>query len=167
MDTTRTGDRGEATARVRPPRPHGTVDGACPVPHGGQGACPVGAPASSAADRWVRRLLRIPEPSPSAERSEAAERLFSVAMILSGLRCTLSYVVIPFVLPALGLGAVASFGPEIGIPVGVAALVFDVRGIRRFHVAQHRWRWAMTAIYLAVIGLVTFLVGQDVVAVLR
>jgi len=147
-----------------------TRQGTCPVDHSrlaSQARCPVGATGDSWADRIVRRLLRIPEPSPSAERTEAAERLFSVAMILSGLRCTLSYVIIPFVLPALGLGAVAGAGPEIGIPVGVLALIFDVRGIRRFHVARHRWRWSMTAIYLAVIGLVTYLVIQDILALVH
>ncbi|ACU54834.1 hypothetical protein Afer_1930 [Acidimicrobium ferrooxidans DSM 10331] len=142
---------------------------ACPVDHAAlrATACPVGARSDSRADRVVRRLLRIPEPTSTSDREEAAERLFSVAMILSGLRCTLSYVIIPFVLPALGLGAVAGFGPEIGIPVGVLALIFDVRGIRRFHVARHRWRWSMTAIYLAVIALVTYLVVQDIVALIH
>lgn len=82
-------------------------------------------------------------------------------MLLSGLRCTLSYVILPFVIPALGLGAMAKVGPEIGIPIGVVALFFDVKGIRRFWVAGHKWRWQMTFIYLAVIGLVTYLVIGD------
>ncbi len=131
------------------------------------GTCPVAREAEGRLDRLARRVLRIPAASATSEQQQDAERLFSVAMILSGLRCTLSYVIIPFLLPALGLGAVAGLGPEIGIPVGVLALIFDVRGIRRFHRAQHRWRWQMTVIYLAVIGLVSYLVIQDVVALVR
>lgn len=126
-------------------------------------ACYVGADAGSRWDVRARRILRIPEPKPSVRREDAAERLFSVAMVISGLRCTLSYVIVPFVLPALGLGAMASLSPEIGIPIGVVALFFDVKGIRRFFVANHKWRWQMTFIYLAVICLVLYLVIADIV----
>jgi hypothetical protein len=131
-------------------------------------ACYVGSPTVSKADRIARKILRVPEPTKvSPAREEAAERLFSLAMVISGLRCTLSYVIIPFVLPALGLGAVAGLGPEVGIPIGVAALYFDVKGIRRFFVAGHKWRWQMTFIYLSVIGLVTYLVIQDIMELIH
>ncbi|MDA8263363.1 MAG: hypothetical protein M0Z47_11110 [Actinomycetota bacterium] len=125
--------------------------------------CYVGHATESRSDATVKRLLRVPEASDSSgtAREQAAERLFSFAMVLSGLRCTLSYVILPFVIPALGLGAMAKVGPEIGIPIGVVALFFDVKGIRRFWVAGHKWRWQMTFIYLAVIGLVTYLVIGD------
>lgn len=129
--------------------------------------CPISQPlAPSRYDAFARKLLRVPEARPTVRREEAAERLFSVAMVISGLRCTLSYVIVPFLLPALGLGALAGFGPEIGIPIGVAALFFDVKGIRRFWVANHKWRWQMSAIYVAVIGLVLYLVIADIVQLL-
>lgn len=129
-------------------------------------ACYVGHATETRSDVAMKRLLRVPEPTEASESSEtereqSAERLFSFAMLLSGLRCTLSYVILPFVIPALGLGATARVGPEIGIPIGVVALFFDVKGIRRFWVAGHKWRWQMTFIYLAVIGLVTYLVIGD------
>jgi hypothetical protein len=133
---------------------------------GAQGQCYIGVEAGSRWDARARRILRVREPKPSARREDAAERLFSVAMVISGLRCTLSYVVVPFLLPALGLGAMASLSPEIGIPIGVVALYFDVKGIRRFFVANHKWRWQMTFIYLAVIALVLYLVIADIVALL-
>jgi hypothetical protein len=114
-------------------------------------------------DLWVSRLLRVPEITTSPERSAEAQRAFSFAMVLSGLRCILSYLVFPVLLPALGLGITASVGAVIGIPVGALALIFDIRGIRRFWVANYRYKWQMTAIYLAVIGLVSYLVIQDIV----
>lgn len=123
-------------------------------------------PSASRYDAVARKILRIPDVRPTVRREEAAERLFSLAMVISGLRCTLSYVIVPFILPALGIGALAGFGPEIGIPIGVAALFFDVKGIRRFWVANHKWRWQMSFIYLAVIGLVLYLVIADIVALL-
>jgi hypothetical protein len=74
-------------------------------------------------------------------------------------------VIFPFVLPAIG--AAAAVGPAIGIPVGLLALVFDAMGIRRFWLADHRYRWQMSAIYLAVMCLVSYLVVVDLVHALR
>ncbi len=86
-------------------------------------------------------------------------------MVLSGLRCLLSYVIFPFVLPALGLAS--AIGPAIGIPVGLLALVFDALGIRRFFAADHRWRWQMAAIYLTVMVLVAYLVVHDAISLVH
>jgi hypothetical protein len=68
------------------------------------------------------------------------------------------------VLPVLTplLGAYAGVGPALGIPIGIVALVFDVRGIRRFWLADHKWRWPVTALYACVMVLVTVLVVQDI-----
>jgi hypothetical protein len=84
--------------------------------------------------------------------------LFSSSMLLSATRCLLSYIVFPL---AGGLGALPLVGPAVGVPVGLAALVFDVRAIRRFFLADHRWRWAATALYLAVMAMVSYLVARD------
>ena len=120
----------------------------------------------SRADEIALRILRVPDALPRPSSTNAAERLFSFAIFVSALRCTLSYVIMPFVLPALGLGAMASVGPWVGLPIGLAAIFFDVKGIRRFWVARHRWRWHMTFLYLAVIGLVLYLIAGDIVRLL-
>src|SRR5580658_11157540 len=106
----------------------------------------------SAADLSMRRLLRVPD-GPARARDDDAHRLFSASIVLSGLRCLLGYVVFPIVLPAVGVAA--AVGPAIGLPVGILALVFDVRGVRRFWLANHRYRWGITALYAAVMVLVT------------
>jgi hypothetical protein len=124
----------------------------------------VRAAPRSAADVSMRRLLRVPEGGPRASEDDA-HRLFSASIVLSGLRCLLGYVLFPIVLPAIG--AAASVGPAIGLPVGLVALVFDVRGIRRFWLADHRWRWPITGLYAAVMTLVTVLVVGDVVHLAR
>ncbi len=126
-----------------------------------------GQPARSRVETVVRRLLFIPIACPTPRREdEGAERLFSLAMVISGLRCTLSYVVIPFVLPLLGLGA-SSLSPYIGLPIGLVALYFDVKGIRRFWIADHRLRWQMSLIYVAVICLVLYLVTTETIQLIR
>jgi hypothetical protein len=73
------------------------------------------------------------------------------------LRCLVSYLILPLVAPIFG--AAAGAGPALGVPISVVALVFDVRGVRRFWMANHPRRWAMTGIYAAVMVMVmTFLV---------
>ncbi len=93
-----------------------------------------------------------------------AERAFNFSLIVSGIRCTLAYVVLPFVAPLIGLAP--GVGPAIGIPVGLVALVANAVSIRRFHRVQHRWRWPVTVVHLAVIGLLVALVVDDLAAVL-
>jgi membrane-bound metal-dependent hydrolase YbcI (DUF457 family) len=108
----------------------------------------------------MRRLLRIPEGAASVDEA-AAHRIFSASILLSALRCLLGYVVLPILTPLLG--AAAGVGPVFGLVIGITALVFDVRGIRRFWLADHRWRWPITALYAVVMVLVLALVIGDVV----
>ncbi|MDA8264690.1 MAG: hypothetical protein M0T79_04965 [Actinomycetota bacterium] len=113
----------------------------------------------SAADVAMRRLLRVPDERPTRRADEAAHRLFSTSILLSATRCLLGYVIFPILGPALG--AAAGFTPIIGIPIGLLALVFDVKGMRRFFVADHRWRWQISALYLAIMVLVVVLLVRD------
>ncbi len=85
--------------------------------------------------------------------------MFSTSILISATRCLLGYVVFPILGPALG--AAAGWTPIIGIPLGLVALVFDVRGIRRFFVADHRWRWPIAGLYFAVMVLVVVLLVRD------
>jgi hypothetical protein len=110
-----------------------------------------------AADVAMRRLLRIPDGPTASER--AAQRAFSTSVFVSGVRCLLTYVVLPFVAPALGLAA--GVGPAIGIPVGIVAIVANVLTIRRFWAADHRWRWAYTGLALTIITLLGVLMVED------
>lgn len=106
----------------------------------------------------MRRILRVPERK-GATRDEA-QRLFGTSMLVSALRCLLTYVVFPVVTPLLGTAA--AVGPAIGLPIAVVALWFDVMGIRRFWLANHRWRWPVTFVYLGVMGLVSVLLVGDI-----
>ncbi|HEX6417266.1 MAG TPA: hypothetical protein VFZ77_02175 [Acidimicrobiales bacterium] len=113
-----------------------------------------------AADVAVRRLLRIPDGRTATEG--AAQRAFSTSVLVSAVRCVLTYLVLPFLAPALGLAA--GVGPAIGLPVGGVAIASNVMTIRRFWAADHRWRWAYSAVSLSVIGLLLVLVVGDVAA---
>ena len=114
----------------------------------------------SRAEIAMRRLLFVPSGPPTVGE-DAVHRMFSFSIVLSALRCLLSYVVFPIATPALGIAT--GVGPAVGIPIAVLALVFDVIGIRRFWINDHRWRWAMTVVYAAVMVLVSTLLVGDIV----
>jgi hypothetical protein len=122
-----------------------------------------GAPTPFVERSWpdvvARRLLFVPEVRPTARATDSAQRLFSSAMLISATRCLLGYVIFPILAPALG--AAAGFTPIVGIPLGLVALFFDVKGMRRFFVADHKWRWPISAIYLGVMVLVVILLVHD------
>ena len=111
-----------------------------------------------AADVAMRRLLRIPDGRTATDG--AAQRAFSTSVRVSAVRCVLTYLVLPFVAPALGLAT--GVGPAIGIPIGTVAIVFNIMTIRRFWAADHRWRWAYTGLALTVIVLLLVLMVRDV-----
>ena len=119
------------------------------------------APRRSGADRFMRRLLRIPDDQSPVDESET-HRIFSLSIFLSGLRCLFSYILLPVVLPAIGVAR--GVGPAIGIPISILALTFDWIGIRRFWLANHHQRWAFSALYAAVGGMVFALLIIDVVS---
>lgn len=116
----------------------------------------------SCPDACMRRLFRVPSERPAVDESET-HRIFGTSIFLSALRCLLSYVVFPVVLPAIGVAS--SVGPYVGIPIGVLALTFDYLGARRFWLANHHQRWAFTALY-AVVGVLVFsLLITDIVRI--
>jgi hypothetical protein len=119
-------------------------------------------PTRSRADEAMRRLLRIPEQQAPIDESET-HRIFSASILLSALRCLLSYIVLPIVLPAIGLAR--GVGPVISIPIGLLALTFDYLGIRRFWLADHHQRWVFSALYAVVGGMVLALLIVDIVHV--
>lgn len=98
-------------------------------------------------------------PSTTYGDKVAAERAFSKSVAVSAIRCTLTYVLIPFVFPIIGFGT--GVGPWIGVPIGLAAIVANVVSIRRFHRSDHTWKWPMTAINTGIIGLLIVLVAID------
>ena len=114
-------------------------------------------PAPNKADLAVRRVLCIPEGR--SARDGEAQRAFSTSILISAVRCLLTYVVLPFIAPVLGFAA--GVGPVLGLVIGVIAIIANVMTIRRFFAAEHRYRWAYAALSLSVIGLLSILIVKD------
>lgn len=108
----------------------------------------------------VRKLLRIRE-KPAGVSSRQAVNAFRRSMIISTIRCTLTYLVFPFVLPALGL--VTDTGVVISIVIGTLAITCDIFSIRRFFVADHKWRWHFSTVAFTVVCMLGILLVKDVI----
>ncbi len=146
--------------------------GVCPFPHealrkvvpSAGDSCPVGLNPTavpldrSNADVFVRRLLRIAD-QPRQVSEAVAQKSFQRSMTISAFRCTLTYVVFPFLAPAIGFAT--GVGPLVGLLIGSIAIVCDVYTVRRFFAADHRWRWHFSAIAVCIIGLLAVLLVQD------
>jgi hypothetical protein len=113
------------------------------------------------ADLVVRRLLRIPEGPPAPEG--AAQRAFSVSILVSATRCILTYLALPFILPIVGFAA--GVGPWLGVPIGVVAIVSNFLTVRRFWAADHKWRWAYTGLALVIVSLLVVLMVRDLASI--
>jgi len=84
-----------------------------------------------------------------------AEGVFSRSVIISGIRCVLTYVIFPFVAPLIGL--TSSVGAVVGVLIGVVAIVFNVMSIRRFFASDHPYKWWASAMNMGVIVLLVVL----------
>jgi len=116
-------------------------------------------PARSAADLRMRRLLRIPDDGTRGS-ARAAENAFSTSVLISAIRCLLTYVVLPIGGPIVGLAG--GVGPVVGLVVGVVSSVAIVASMRRFFRSDHRWRWRYTAVGGAIL---VFLMIQAIIDV--
>lgn len=109
----------------------------------------------------MRRLLRLPTDAPKA--SEASARLLvERSLLISMVRCLLTYVLLPFVAPVVGFAT--GVAPAVGIAVGTVAIVANVASVRRFWRADHRYRWHYTALAATIVVLLVWLIVADVVA---
>lgn len=93
------------------------------------------------------------------EQVEQPERVFSQSVLISGIRCVLTYVIFPFVAPIVGIAS--GIGSGIGLVVGIIAIVSNVFSIRRFHKSDHRYKWPVSALNAGIIVLLLILMVID------
>jgi uncharacterized membrane protein (DUF2068 family) len=98
---------------------------------------------------------------PQEYTPEQAEKAFSTSVLVSAVRCLLTYIVLPWLLPAFGVAK--GWGPWLGLVVSPIAIVFNVLSIRRFQRSGHKYRWPITAVNLTIIALLVVLVIRDLV----
>lgn len=104
-----------------------------------------------AADRWMRRALGVGGVDLSS--GEGAHHTFRISVVISALRCIITYVAVPVLVPLLSLsGWVAA---PIGLALCAVAAVTGVISLRRFWRADHVHRWTYTVFITIVFVILT------------
>lgn len=96
--------------------------------------------SDATADRVMRRALKVGELDQAA--GAGAHRAFRTSVLVSAVRCLITYLVIPVLFPLLSLSG--WLAAPIGIVLCVIAVVNGVISVRRFWVADHPRRWMYT-----------------------
>lgn len=119
-------------------------------------------PAPSAADALMCRLLRLPA---QPRRGGDGQAAFRTSILVSTVRCLLTYVALPLLKPAADLSG--GVGPILGLILGSVSAVAIVVSMRRFWAVNHRMRWGYTAVGGAILLLLAGGAVADLVALLR
>ena len=127
------------------------VTGRCPVDHAAIAAEQARGETAferSLADQRMRRLLRIDPFAPKVSLMQA-NRAFERSVTISAVRCITTYLLLPFVLPLIGLsGAV---GPLVSIVLSIVSVTFITISARRFFGSDHPWRWVHATIGVIIV----------------
>ncbi len=112
----------------------------------------------TAADRVMLRMLRIT----ATDRSKAAgaHRALRTSMIVSGLRCLVTYIALPLLAPVVSVAGVLA--TPLGILLSLAALVSGTISLRRFWVSDHRGKWMYTAFVAVIFAVVAITLTVDI-----
>ena len=79
---------------------------------------------------------------------------------MSGVRCTITYLLIPILAPFFGL--LEALDAPVSIVLSSFAIVMGIGGVRRFWIADHRARWTYTAFIGVVIAMLAVAIVIDV-----
>jgi len=96
---------------------------------------------------------------PSVDPTAAITKVFSLSVMISAVRCLLTYILFPWVLPLLGVAK--GVGPVVGLTVGLVAIGFNIASIRRFMRSGHRYRYWISTLNVIVIGMLVVLIVRD------
>ncbi len=118
-------------------------------------------------DRLMTRLLWVTPQPPAEDAPESApqERNLGLALVISALRCTLQYMILPVVLPLVGL--VGSFSLAIVILLDFLAIGLLVSSLRYFWRTRHPRRFDILPLTATILLVVLGSLGYDLWGALR
>jgi hypothetical protein len=112
----------------------------------------------SRADEVARRILRIEDEVPGA--------VFPMrgSLMLSAIRCLVTYVAIPLLVPVFGW--LTPIAAPLSLLLTVVAAVMAITSLRRVWAAHWSGRWAYTAFAVVVLGALAGLLVVDLTTLL-
>lgn len=125
------------------------------------------SPTLQRLDALICRVLfvtpRETTPETAAQSAATAERAFNFSLLFSAARCILQYVILPFVLPVIGV--VGDFAVYITLAVNVLAIVAIFFSLRRFWRVDYKYKYRYGIVALiALFFLAAFLI-MDIAAI--
>lgn len=109
------------------------------------------------ADRVMRRVLGVT--GVDTRSDDGAHHAFRISVVITGVRCVITYVTVPVLLPILSLGGwVAS---PIGLALCAVAAINGIISLRRFWRTDHPQRWTYTAFIGVVFIILTISTGTE------
>jgi len=112
-------------------------------------------------DNVIARILfvRPQKEVYTEERPAQAENAFSFALVFSGVRCIIMYVIFPFVLPIIGLAGDFAGWLDVGINfVAIGAIIFS---LRRFWTINYNRKWQYFPVAMVALVLLTAFIALD------
>lgn len=107
---------------------------------------------TSRADSIMSRLLFVsPAADLTANQTRRAENALTLSLMFSGLRCLLQYVLLPFLLPIVGVAADAAV--PILLLINLIAMASIFFSLRRFWTIGYKHRWGYLAVALTALTL--------------
>ena len=116
----------------------------------------------SRADAFMLRMLRLPAEQSST--SAAAQSAFQKSIMISSVRCLLTYVFLPFVAPTIGI--FSGVGPLVGTIVSLIAMFSIGLSMRRFWSSRHPQRWTYTVLGGTMFCFLIYLLIDDLAALI-
>lgn len=113
--------------------------------------------SNGTADRIMRRLLGVTEVNKRS--GDGAHRAFRTSIIFSAVRCLITYLAIPIIVPILSLGGWVA--APVGMALCVVAVVNGIVSLRRFWRSDHPKRWMYTAFMGIVFAILALALVSD------
>lgn len=102
--------------------------------------------------------MRSERAEPSPAQVKGSDRSLAGYIVFVAIRCTLQYVLLPFVLPFLGLSG--SVSVALSVVIDLVALGMIAYNIRRLW--NTSWRWRYLALSVVMVGILVVFLAQDI-----
>lgn len=115
-------------------------------------------------DTLIGRLLFIPRQPATANPeviTERAERTFNASIAVSAVRCIIQYVILPFILPIIGVTTRAAI--PISLTINLVAIGAILLSLRRFWLVNYKGKWTYLGIASAALTLLTIFIVSDII----
>ena len=107
----------------------------------------------------MRRFLRVGDVVDKAAIF-GARRSTTTAIVISGIRCVITYLLVPILAPFVSL--LDTLDAPISIALSSFAISMGIAGVRRFWIADHHARWSYTTFVGATLVLLSVAIVSDI-----